>query len=166
MKINWVACALMALSFTAMSDTDLQFKGVLISDPCIVDTDSEEQVVEMGTIAAKTFINHQRSAPKNFKILLKECDLSLGNTVSVTFDGKEDNDQPGTFAVTGDASGIAIALEEIDGKSIKPGAELRPVQLEQGETVLNYVAYVQGTDFSKVKEGAFESKAVFFLEYD
>ncbi|WP_421512472.1 fimbrial protein (plasmid) [Enterobacter sp. JS8-1] len=166
MKINWAACALMALSFSAVADTDLQFKGVLISDPCIVDTDSEEQVVEMGTIAAKTFINHQRSAPKNFKILLKECDLSLGNTVSVTFDGKEDISQPGTFAVTGDASGVAIALEDTNGKPIKPGEELKPVQLYQGETVLNYVAYVQGSDFSKVKEGAFESKAVFFLEYE
>ncbi|WP_085841586.1 fimbrial protein [Enterobacter asburiae] len=166
MKRNWITCGLIALSFNVQADTDLQFKGVLISDPCTVDTGSEEQIIEMGTIAAKTFINHQRSAPKDFRISLKDCDLSLGNTVSVTFEGKEDDEQPGTFAVTGDAAGIAIALEERDGKPIKPGNELKPAQLNQGETVLSYIAYVQGLDFSKVKEGAFESKAIFFLAYE
>ena len=166
MEINWVACFLIVLSFSAVAETQLQFKGVLISDPCIVDTESEEQIVEMGSISAKTFISNPRSAPKNFKILLKECDLSLGNTVSLTFRGKEDNDQPGTFAVTGDASGIAIALEETDGNPIKPGVELKPVQLNDSESILNYVAYVQSSDLNKLKEGAFESKAVFFLEYE
>ena len=166
MKIKWLACTLLIMSSVALADTDLLFDGTLVSDPCIVDTGSEEQIIQMGTIGAKTFINHERSAPKNFKITLLECDLTLGTTLGITFSGKEDNDQLGTFAVTGDAKGIAIALEDADGKGIKPGTALKPVQLQEGETVLNFTAFVQGLDFSKVKEGSFESKAVFFLEYE
>lgn len=166
MKIPWIAFALHFFYISALADTDLQFKGVLISNPCNIDTESEEQVVEMGVIGAKTFINHHRSAPKIFKVILKECDLSLGKTVSVMFEGNEDDDQPGTFAVTGDAGGISIALEDTDGRPIKPGVEMNPVPLKEGEMVLNYTAYVQNLDFSKVKEGAFVSKAVFFIDYE
>lgn len=166
MKIILLVSALMVMSSVAVADTDLQFKGILISDPCIVDTGSEDQTVEMGTIGTKTFLNHDRSAPKPFDITLKECDLSLGTTVTVKFAGTEDIDQPGTFAVTGEASGIAIALEDAEGNAIKPDVVQKPVQLHEGKTVLNYTAYVQGLDFSKVKEGSFESKAVFFLEYE
>lgn len=154
------------LNAVAVADTDLQFRGTLIADPCIVSTDSDEQEVDMGTIASKTFINHPRSVPKSFRIHLLGCDLSLGSTVSVTFSGTEDGDQPGTFAVTGEAKGIAIALEDEEGKAIAPGTELKPMQLEAGNTWMNFIAYVQGLNYSKVKEGPFESRAIFFLEYE
>jgi type 1 fimbria pilin len=166
MKIFIMVWAVFLFSARAMADTDVQFRGTLISDPCLVETDPDGQTVDMGTIGAKTFMTHPRSAPKNFSIHLTECDLSLGNTVSVMFNGTEDGEQSGTFAVTGDAKGVAIALEDKEGTAIKPGSAMKAVPLTEGDTWLNYVAYVQGTDYSKVKEGAFESKAIFFLEYE
>lgn len=166
MNKAWMLSAMMFLSPVTFADTELEFKGTLIADPCIVDTDTEDQVVEMGTIGAKTFINHDRSAPKPFSLYLKECDLSLGSTVSVTFSGTEESQQPGTFAVTGGAEGVAIALENTNGTPVKPDEATAATGLMSGDTQLNYVAYVQASDFSKVKEGPFESRVIFFLEYE
>ena len=165
MKKLWIINAMMLISTIAFADTELGFKGTLISDPCIVDTDKEDQTVDMGTIGAKTFINNKRSAPKSFSLYLKECDLSLGSTVSVTFSGPEESQQPGTFAVTGGAEGVAIALESTDGSPVMPDESIA-AGLTSGDTQLNYVAYVQANDFSKVKEGPFESRVIFSLEYE
>jgi P pilus assembly protein, pilin FimA len=163
-----IALCMLALtnSSRVLADTDVQFKGTLISEPCEVATNSVDQTVPMGTIAVATFLHQSRSSPKNFSIRLTGCDLSLGNTVAVTFSGTEDSAQPGTFATTGDAKGIAIALEDKNGTSVKPDSPMKAVDLDSGDVQLDYVAYVQAQDYSKVKEGAFESKAIFYLKYE
>lgn len=157
--------SLMIISLPVMAETNLKFSGTLIADPCLVAIDSQEQTVEMGNIAARTFLHYPRSAPKLFTIVLTECDLSSDSAVTVTFNGKKDAEQPQTFAVTGSAQGIAIALEDEAGRAISPGTALAPAPLNAGETLMTYTAYVQGLDFTKVREGSFESTVIFTLEY-
>lgn len=147
-------------------ETALEFKGKLIADPCQVSADSDYQTVEFGTIVSKTFINHNRTSPKRFKIHLEECDLELGNSVKIKFTGDEDSQQLNTFKVSGDAAGIAIAIEDEHGSTVKPDEYMSPVKLNEGDMILNWNAYVQSGDYQKIKEGSFESSVTFHLEYE
>ncbi|WP_024547672.1 fimbrial protein [Siccibacter turicensis] len=158
--------ATVIVSLGGLADTNVEYSGTLIADPCVVDTGSEDQTVDFGTVVKKTFSNHTRSIAEPFRIRLIECDLTAGNNVAVTFNGTEANDQPGAFAVTGDAQGVAIALEDSDGNAVEPAKTMKPVPLTGEETILNYRAFVQSSDYSNVREGAFESVVSFTLEYD
>ncbi|WP_249226295.1 fimbrial protein [Entomohabitans teleogrylli] len=149
------------------ADTDVLFSGTLIADPCELHVDSEDQIVDFRNVPSKTFIKYHRSERERFSIWLTECDLSLGDTVTVTFIGAEDADQPGMFALTGGtAAGIAIAVEDIDGTPVKPNVPMRPAALSAGDTILNFQAFISAPDHSRVREGDFECVTTFLLEYD
>lgn len=141
--------------------TNLEFSGMLVSKPCKVETESEEQVISFGLF----YLTSLRTDPKPFSIKLKECNIALSNKVLVTFTGTEDTDQKGTFKITGEAKGIAIALEDSNGNAIKPGVATAPMSLVNGVNDLKFQAYVQAADLSKVTEGIFVSLVNFTLEY-
>ncbi len=148
------------------ADTDVYFSGNLIADPCELHVDSEDQIVDFRNVPSKTFIQYHRSERERFSIWLTECDLSLGDTVTVTFIGSEDIYQPGLFAVTGTAAGIAIALEDESGTPVKPNVPMRPSALVAGDTFLNFQAFISAPVHSRVREGDFECITTFLLEYD
>ncbi|HGM5490600.1 TPA: fimbrial protein [Serratia fonticola] len=158
--------SLFLLPTYVIADTHVDFEGTLVADPCLVSPGSENQIVDFRFVPAKTFINHLRTAPEKFSILLIDCDLTLGKIVKVTFSGNEDIAQPGLFSVEGDAKGIAIYLEDDQANQIKPEQEMRPISLIEGETQLNFKAYLQGPDFSLVEEGDFYAAVTFYLEYE
>lgn len=151
---------------TIQADTDVYFSGNLVADPCELHVDSEDQIVDFRNVPSKTFIKYHRSERERFSIWLTECDLSFGSTVTVTFMGSEDIDQPGLFAVTGTAAGIAIAVEDDSGIPVKPNVAMRPSALTAGDTFLNFQAFVSAPVHSRVREGDFECVTTFLLEYD
>ncbi|MEB8194999.1 type 1 fimbrial protein [Raoultella terrigena] len=148
------------------ADTDVYFTGNLVADPCELHVDSEDQIVDFRNVPSKTFIKYHRSERERFSIWLTECDLSLGDTVTVTFMGTEDVLQPGLFAVTGMAAGIAIAVEDADGTPVLPNVPMRPSALTAGDTYLNFQAFISAPVHSRVREGDFECVTTFLLEYD
>lgn len=162
--LMWVVLGFPAL--TSLADTDVEFSGTLVADPCQIEMDSLEQEINFGNIAAKTFINHNYSVAKSFSIHLTECDLSLGNQVSVTFLGEEDSTHPGTLAVTGSAKGISIRMTDSEGRLVAPN-EAQPVSgLHAGDTILEYQARIQAQDFSQVSEGDFSAVTTFVLVWE
>lgn len=150
----------------AYADTDVNFSGTLVADPCELHMDSEDQIVDFRNVPSKTFIKYHRSERERFSIRLTECDLSLGETVTVTFKGAEDTAQPGLFAVTGTAAGIAIAVEDAAGTPVLPNVAMRPATLTSGDTILDFQAFISAPDHSQVREGDFECVTYFLLEYD
>lgn len=168
MKRCAVICAfVMPLQHAAQANVDMNFRGILGADTCKLSTDSQDQLIEFPAIARSVFKNNPRSAPKKFSLNLLECDLSMGESVKVTFYGEESREQPGTFAITeGDAQGVAIAIESAGGEAIKPSVAMRPVMLMEDGNVLNFKAYIQGNDYEAIKEGQFVSSVKFILEYE
>lgn len=163
-----IACPLLALLLHVkplFASTQVDFKGTLIALPCQITTDTQSQTVDFGSVVSKTFINQQRTAGKSFSIKLTGCDLTVGNTVSVMFDGAEDAIQPGAFAVSEANRGIAIVLENDRGESIVPQEKNSPEALMSGETTLNYKAFVSAPNFSNVVPGDFSATINFYLEY-
>lgn len=173
---NWVAKGLrgvvsgtmlsMAGVIPVMADTDVDFSGTLVADPCQVDVDSEDQIVDFGAIPSKTFISHLQSAPETFHILLRDCDLALGNKVSVTFYGNRDTAESSLFAVTGEARGIALAITDSDGMPVTPDGAQTWRPLAEGDVQLTWQARVQSTAGSAVTEGEFQSVVTFSLQYE
>jgi type 1 fimbria pilin len=79
--------------------------------------------------------------------------------------GTEDSAQPGLFAVSGTASGIAIALEDENGTPVKPNVPMRPAALKAGHFFKFSGLYFRpGTRSGK--RGDFECVTTFLLEYD
>jgi len=161
-----LALTLMLLMTDAVADTDLNFRGTLITEPCTLTEQSEDQSVDFGDIASSTFLSHNRSTPRSFEIKLSNCDLTVGTSVAVTFSGETDDTQPDTFAVTGGAAGVAIALETKEGVKVIPGEAASPVALNENEIVLGYKAYVQSNLALAVNEGNFQSVITFSLQYE
>lgn len=166
--LSGVSLILLALAAMpgAYADTDVNFSGTLVADPCELHVDSEDQIVDFRNVPSKTFITSARSERERFSLRLTECDLSLGETVKVTFMGTEDASQPGLFAVTGTAAGIAIAVEEADGTPVLPNVPMRPAALTAGDTTLNFQAFISAPVHSQVQDGDFECVTTFLLEYD
>lgn len=150
------------------------FQGALVSEPCTVaaGSDGDNVVVDFGTIAEKTFYaaGSRRTWLQPFHILLKDCDLTLGRSVKITFTGTEDGEQPGLLAVTGSGVGhVAVGLETPAGQALAFNQASEAYTLQTGSTQLDFKAYVQasneGVKARSVGRGTFEAVSTFALEY-
>lgn len=155
--------------------SDVDFKGILVAEPCIVSPggDGDNVVVDFGTIAEKTFysVYGRRTWLQPFHILLTECDTSLGKEVKITFRGTEDDEQPGLLAITS-SSGVqhvAVGLLTHTGAELPFNKQTQGYTLTADNTELNFKAYIQASDEGvknhSVGRGAFEAISTFELEY-
>ena len=150
-----------------MADTDVEFSGKLVSAPCQVDTESEKQTVEFWPVVTKHFLNNEQSYPADFSIRLRECDLSLGTQVTVTFLGDKNSIKPGLFALTGTTEGLALAITDSAGRPVLPGEGQQPVALTGTDNDLTWQARLQSTGgYGTVTEGEFLAVITFQLEYE
>jgi len=156
----------------AAGEKNVHLYGSLVAEPCVIPPGEEEIVLDFGTIIDKTLYRHTRTAGKTFSIHLTECDLSLGNTVKVSFIGMESTALPGLLAIDGlsQATGIAIGLETPNEKLLPINAESEKYRLREGSNVITLKAYVQGEPDAitnqSIERGPFSAAATFSLEYE
>ncbi|WP_058914026.1 fimbrial protein [Entomohabitans teleogrylli] len=165
-NIALLVSALLIVPLSASAGTDVEFSGTLVGEPCVVSMDSEEQTVSFDGLSVQQFASATRSEARTFAIKLEDCDLSVGDQVSVRFIGTEDPSQPGAFQVNGDATGVAIAVEDASGQAVKPGILTAKQPLQSNETILNYKAWAQVIDRSALQEGSFTTTVSWVLEYE
>lgn len=155
--------------------SDIDFHGILVSEPCVVaaGNDGENVVVDFGTITNKTFYSQsgRRTWLQPFHILLKECDLSIGKNVKLTFLGAEDNEQPGLLAISSNTgvAHVAVGLVTSSGANLDFNKQTDVYALNSGSTQLNFKAYIQASDVGvknrSVGLGLFNAVTTFELEY-
>jgi len=174
-----LALVLMGASYAIAAEkpvsADVDFKGTLVAEPCVVSVggDGDNVVVDFGTIPDKTFysVYGRRTWLQAFHILLTECDTTLGKEVKITFTGTEDAEQPGLLAVTSSTGvkHVAIGLQTHTGAALPFNKQTQGYTLYEGNTQLNFKAYVQASDDGvanhSVGRGAFEAVSTFELEY-
>ncbi|MBM7016677.1 type 1 fimbrial protein [Enterobacter cloacae] len=164
-----------ALAAEKPVSADVDFKGTLVAEPCVVSSgpEGDNVVVDFGTISDKTFysIYGRRTWLQSFHILLTECDTTLGKEVKITFTGTEDVEQPGLLAVNS-SSGVkhvAIGLQTHKGEDLQLNTQTQGYTLYTGNTQLDFKAYVQasneGVKNHSVGRGTFEAVSTFELEY-
>lgn len=149
---------------------NIQFSGNLVAEPCVLAPESEAIELDFGTIVDKYLYINERVHSQPFTVRLLECNLTLGNTVSLTFSGTADNELTDMLAVTGAASGIAIGLETADGAALPFNQATPMMALTAGTTDLVFNGYVQGKPSAiqnrSIVRGAFNATANFTLTYE
>ncbi|MFG1174702.1 fimbrial protein [Erwiniaceae bacterium CAU 1747] len=154
------------------SSDNLRFTGQLVAQPCIVASGNESMEVNFHSVFKKTLYKQGRSSSQSFKVLLSECDLSLGKTVRVSFDGRRSLALPGLLALNMDsaASGIAIGIETADGTPIPLGEKTSSYPLKEGGNEIDFKAYIQAEPDAISKEnitvGLFNATLTFYLDYE
>lgn len=162
---------LLLLQVKAHAVTDnLRFSGNLVAEPCVLDPTTENIELDFGTIIDKYLYINQRVHSQPFTVRLLECDLSLGNTVSLTFSGTADSELTDMLAITGSASGIAIGLESTSGVALPFNKATPMYALTSGTTELVFNGYVQGKPTAiqnhSIGRGEFNAIATFTLNYE
>ncbi len=103
---------------------------------------------------------------------MQDCDLSLGKTVKVTFNGNKSLELPDLLALDGgsQASGIALGLETAAGQPVVLNKPSQGMTLASGGNSLALQVYVQGEPTAIAQKsiglGAFSAVATFGLEYE
>lgn len=164
--------ALMLLSFTTQGTENVRLHGALVSEPCSIVAGEENMKLDFGTVIDKYLYLNQRTHGQRLELHLENCDLSLGNTVRMRFSGTENTHLPGFLAVdaSSQASGIAIGLENLEGKALPVNLIGQKYPLVAGSSVIAVKAYIQGEpealNNSALKLGTFNATAIFNLEYE
>lgn len=146
--------------------TDIHFYGTLISEPCSLSSDSEEQLIDFGPIVKSTFNNNTIAAKRKVNITLDDCDTSISKLVKFTFHGDKFSDNEELFAVSGDAKGVAIKLISEDGDNIAPDVTMNGIAISTGENQFNIEAMLVGYEPTKITTGNFSTVITFSMSYD
>lgn len=160
-----ICVSLMIFSLPIKADTDVEFSGTLISEPCQIDSESEDMTVDFGPLAKKSFIDTNESVRKKFSVLLRECDPDIGSKVIVSFNASKDNADSDLFAVNGTVSGIALKITDSGGETVKPNVSQEAVELNKGDTELNWQASIIKTARDDIMTGDFYAIVNLSLEY-
>lgn len=169
-RIMLVACLFLVVSpASSVQDYNMSLHGELVEEPCTLSMASVNQTVKLGNVIKSTLYLHQRTHSYGFSIVLEDCDISLGSSVEIAFNGVEDLQQPGLLAVNGGAEGIAIGLETEKGKPLEINKTVKSYLLTDGNRTLKFAAYVSASDMviehQGIVEGDFTANVAFTLFY-
>jgi type 1 fimbria pilin len=143
----------------------ITFTGSIIAAPCSISPETADQTVSLGDISDKALASGGQSTPKEFSIELVDCDTTATH-VTTMFTGNPSPAGDNFFGITGNASGASVAITGGDGKPVSQGEATTAQQLQEGNNVLAFSAYLQGDGASAaVVPGEFQSVANFTLDY-
>lgn len=176
MKSKRLGCVLALVAGMAagsvMAADNMLFHGALVAEPCTLKPGDEDIRLDFGTVIDKYLYANGRTTTKPFTLTLQDCDLSLGQTVKITFSGNKSLELPDLLALDGgsQASGIALGLETAEGKPVALNKPSQEMTLASGSTSLALQVYVQGEPTALAQKsiglGAFSAVATFGLEYE
>lgn len=178
MKLSTLAGAVMAVTLAATSAASfakdqgygvITFKGSIIDAPCSIAQESQYQTVDMDQIANVALKNGGKSNPTKFKIELRGCEMGALKSATATFTGSPASN-PDLLALKGTAKGASLAIADHKGELIKLGAAAPAQSLSDGDTYLQFSAYLQGDSAgggaaTAIEPGDFETFANFTLAY-
>ncbi len=145
----------------------ISMNGSIVNSACAIDTGSYAQTVDMGVLPVSTLHQQGRGPVHPFSIALIGCTLTpytgaAWQTFSVTFDGPTDGER---FSVSGDARGVALRLQDVQGQPIYPGQSTPKQALFPGNSVLHYGLQLV-SDTGPLRPGDYQSALRFKLDYD
>lgn len=144
----------------------VSMNGSIVNSACAIDIGSYEQTVDMGLLPAGNIRQEGQGPVRPFSIALIGCTLTpyagdVWQSFSVTFDGPANGEW---FSVSGEARGIALSLQDAQGKPIYPG-QITPKQLIiEGDSVLHYGLRLV-SDNHPLRPGEYQSTLRFRMQY-
>ncbi|WP_307803486.1 fimbrial protein [Rahnella sp. ChDrAdgB13] len=142
--------------------------GTITETPCVIDTQSRDQSIDMGATPVSTLARDGRGEAHPFRIRLVNCRLAHLNPslpdwryFRATFEGPVDN---GQFGLSGDAGGVALMLTDAAGNVARPGEPLLPGELTGGDQDLDYTLRLVGNR-QGLRAGDFRTALRFRMDY-
>lgn len=156
---------------SAHAAENVRFHGTLIADPCQLELESEHILVDMGHIDDRFLFDHQRSLNTPFYLKVTACDLSVAQTLYISFKGTASTELEGLLAVNigGKKSGIAIGLQNAKNEAIPLDKKTKISELISGYNEILLGAYIQAEPSAvatrKVEYGYYQATTTFLLDY-
>ncbi|MBL5898804.1 type 1 fimbrial protein [Lelliottia amnigena] len=153
------------------ADDNVHFSGALVSEPCTLPEADQDIHLDFGTVIEQYLYQYQRTKSQSFTIHLTECDPTILNTVSVTFQGAADTELTNMLALdeSSISKGVAIGLELADGTPLAINKSSPYTQLTTGNNSLTFNAFAQAKPSvvtrKSLTEGEFTATASFMLTY-
>ncbi|MEI9752036.1 fimbrial protein [Moellerella wisconsensis] len=129
-------------------DGTVYFNGDIINSPCVVATESKNQIINLGKIAVAKLINGGVSIPKPFQIILEDCSIESSPILAILFTGEGDIHAPELISLmgTGSAKNVAIELLDYNGEHISLNGKFTIAQeVKQHQNILNFSARYRNT---------------------
>ncbi|KPD03781.1 fimbrial protein [Moellerella wisconsensis] len=132
-------------------DGTVHFSGDIINSPCVVATESKNQIINLGQIAVIKLINGGVSTPKPFQIILEDCSIEYTQSspiLAISFTGEGDIHAPELISLmgTGSAKNVAIELLDYKGEHISLNGKITITQdVKQHQNILNFSARYRNT---------------------
>ncbi|MDX5627702.1 MULTISPECIES: fimbrial protein [unclassified Brenneria] len=151
-----------------LGSTNMRLTATLVSNSCAVSVASQEQTVNMGTLAAKQFSAGKAGAdPVRFAVNLERCGSAV-SSVSATFSGTADANDSTLLALNSEstAAHVGIAILDKDRNRIPLGGASEQYPLTAGVSnaqLVFYGQYVATQD--SVTAGSANGDATFTLTY-
>ncbi|HEJ7943949.1 TPA: fimbrial protein [Serratia liquefaciens] len=151
---------------------NLKLHGTLVAEPCVILPADADIQLDFGTVIDKYLYLNGRTHGQQFELRLSDCDLSLGNTVRMTFSGTENPKLPGLLALDSGsmASGVGIGIETDEGVPVLLSHETKKYPILAGNNVITLKAYVKAEQAAiatkSIGRGSFSASATFNLEYE
>lgn len=140
----------------------------MLGGPCQLDPQTTDIKLDFSTVVKKELYLHTRTSAIPFTIKLTDCDTTKADQVVITFGGTEST-LPGALAVTGEATGIAIGMEKLDGTPLPFNKATPGYTLTSGTNNITLQAYVIGEPNAitaqTITAGDFTATATFELAY-
>lgn len=148
--------------------TNMRLTATLVSNSCAVSVASQEQTVNMGTLASKQFSAGKAAAdPVRFTINLERCGSAV-SSVSTTFSGSADASDATLLALNSESTaahvGIAILDKDRHRIPIGNGSEQYPLTAGVSDAQLVFYGQYVATQ-NGVTAGSANGDATFTLTY-
>jgi len=182
MKISKIASAVVltmgVASFGALADAGsgkVTFWGSIIDAPCSIKNGYGDQRIELGQISNTHLDNGGISTPRPFDIELENCSFDkdtttgdlLYNTVKVTFTGGNATTDMKMLAITGQAAGAGVRIQDTSSQLITLAKPSSGRVLGVGNNTLSFSAYLEKIpSVTNVTPGDFEAVTNFTLAYE
>lgn len=150
----------------------VKMQGSIIATPCVIDTGSRDQTIDMGSIPITQIIRDGQGPVRPFVIRLVNCVLEQSNSTQsqfswqyfrITFDGPHSY---GLFDVMGQAKGVGLQIQrKSDGEIAIPGQGMSVQGLQAGTNNLIYQLRLVANHHS-LTAGLYSSQLRFKLDYE
>ncbi|KMK16976.1 fimbrial protein [Pluralibacter gergoviae] len=145
----------------------IEFTGSLVSSACGLAPESSPVKVNFGEIPTSQLQGSDRVGSQHAKIVLQGCDATIAKSATVTYTPSTADTTMKTLAaiVSDTARGVGIGLVDSGNQDVTWGQKTSPVQVTEGNTNIDFVAYLQNDTSGEVKPGAFTSTINFQIDY-
>ncbi|MCT8249671.1 type 1 fimbrial protein [Proteus vulgaris] len=155
-------------SSTEQGHGRVDMRGTIVETPCLIDTGSADQSIDLGIIPISYMSQYGASPEKAFSIKLIDCQLVSTTkenfqweSFDVTFDGANNGNY---YTVNGDAKGVVLQIKDTSEQLAIPGKSMDKIQISPGDMFLNYKLRLIA-DGSDIRAGDFHTIIIYRISY-